>query len=77
MTATVEQLMKTTQLSPRKGWLFLQRLAMFILFLLGPLAQSGCGYVAAGAAGAVVGHEVAEDEAEDEEEEEEEERKRN
>ena len=71
MTATVEQLMKTTQLSPRKGWL------LFILFLLGPLAQSGCGYVAAGAAGAVVGHEVAEDEAEDEEEEEEEERKRN
>ena len=47
------------------------RSLLLLLVLLGPLAPSGCGYVAAGAAGAVVGHEVAEEEAEDEEEEEE------
>jgi hypothetical protein len=44
-------------------------LPLLLLVMLGPLAQSGCGYVAAGAAGAAVGHEVAEEEAEDEEEE--------
>ena len=41
-----------------KHWLFL------LLVLLG-LAQTGCGYVAAAGAGAVVGHEVAEEEEED------------
>jgi hypothetical protein len=61
--------MKTTPLALRKGWPFL------LIVLLGALAQAGCGYVAAGAAGAVVGHEVAEEEAEEEEEEEE--RKKN
>jgi len=61
--------MKITQLSLCKGWLLLS------LVLLG-LVPSGCGYVAAGAAGAVVGHEVAEEEAEDEEEEEEDEKKK-
>ena len=50
--------MKTTQPSLWKHWMFL------LLVLLG-LAQTGCGYVAAGAAGAVVGHEVAEEEEED------------
>jgi hypothetical protein len=30
------------------------------LTLSGSLLQSGCGYVAAGAAGAVIGHEAAE-----------------
>lgn len=39
---------------------------LLLLVVLSPLAQTGCGYVAAGAAGAVVGHEVAEEEAEDE-----------
>ena len=63
--------MKNTQLSLCTRW------PLLLLVLLGPLAQSGCGYVAAGAAGAVVGHEVAEDEAEEEEEEEEDEKKRN
>jgi hypothetical protein len=37
------------------------------LLLLGSVMQSGCGLLAAGAAGAVVGHEVAEEEEEDEE----------
>ena len=55
--------MKITQLSLCK------RSLLALLVLLGPLAQSGCGYVAAAGAGAVVGHEVAEEEAEDEEEE--------
>jgi hypothetical protein len=31
--------------------------------------QSGCGYVAAGAAGAVIGHEAADDDDEDEDDE--------
>jgi hypothetical protein len=51
----------TTQSSPLKRW------TLLLLVLLSPLAQSGCGYLAAGAAGAAVGHEVAEEEAEDEE----------
>jgi hypothetical protein len=38
---------------------------MFLLFVLLGLAQTGCGYVAAAGAGAVVGHEVAEEEHED------------
>jgi hypothetical protein len=45
----------------------LKRWTLLLLVLLSPLAQSGCGYLAAGAAGAAVGHEVAEEEAEDEE----------
>jgi hypothetical protein len=52
----------TTESSPLKRW------TLFLIVLLSPLAQSGCGYVAAGAVGAAVGHEVAEEEAEDEEE---------
>jgi hypothetical protein len=37
------------------------------LLLLGSVVQSGCGYLAAGAAGAAVGHEIAEEDEEDEE----------
>ena len=55
--------MQSTQPSLWKHWMFL------LLVVLG-LAQTGCGYVAAAGAGAVVGHEVAEEEQEDEEEEE-------
>jgi ribosomal protein L12E/L44/L45/RPP1/RPP2 len=57
--------MKMTPSSLFNRWMLL------LLVLLGPLAPSGCGYVAAGAAGAAVGHEIAEEEAEEEEEEEE------
>lgn len=39
---------------------------LIVVALLGALAQTGCGYVAAGAVGAAVGHEVAEREDEDE-----------
>lgn len=37
------------------------RWLLIMLFLLPALAQSGCGYLAAGAAGAAIGHEVAEE----------------
>ena len=50
--------MTNTQPSLWRAWV------MLLLVLLG-LAQTGCGYVAAAGAGAVVGHEVAEEEDED------------
>ena len=53
----------TIQVNPLRRWMLL------LIVLLCPLAQSGCGYVAAGAVGAAVGQEVAEEEAEEEEEE--------
>lgn len=40
--------------------------ALLIAYALAVVSLSGCGYVAAGAAGAVVGHEVAEDDEDDE-----------
>jgi hypothetical protein len=47
-----------------KPWL------LILLMLQAAFWQSACGYVAAGAAGAAIGHEVAEENAEDEEDEE-------
>jgi len=44
------------------------RSTLWLLLLLlaqAPLIQSGCGYVAAGAAGAAIGHEIAEENDED------------
>jgi hypothetical protein len=35
-------------------------LAVLLLVSQAPLMQSGCGYVAAGAVGAAIGHEAAE-----------------
>jgi hypothetical protein len=44
----------------------LMRLGLpMLLALLVALTQTGCGYVAAGAAGAAVGHEIAERKHED------------
>lgn len=45
------------------------RWLLILLLAPAPLMQTGCGYVAAGAAGAVVGHEIAEEEQEKEDEE--------
>jgi hypothetical protein len=42
-----------------------ERWLLFLLLAPAPLLLSGCGYLAAGAAGAAVGHEVAEEEDED------------
>jgi hypothetical protein len=39
------------------------------LLLATSVLQSGCGYVAAGAAGAVIGHEAAEEDDDDEDDE--------
>jgi len=43
----------------------LERWLMILLLAPAPLLLSGCGYVAAGAVGAAVGHEVAEDNEDD------------
>lgn len=58
-----KRVMRKSRISISAPW------TLLFLVVLAPLAQTGCGYVAAGAAGAVVGHEVAEEEAEDEAEE--------
>jgi hypothetical protein len=42
----------------------LNRSVLVLMLLTTLLAQAGCGYVAAGAAGAVIGHEAAEDDDE-------------
>ena len=42
-----------------------ERWLLILLLAQAPLLQTGCGLLAAGAAGAVIGHEVAEEEAED------------
>jgi len=47
---------------------FWRRCALLVLVLQAPLTQLGCGYVAAGAVGAAVGHEAAEREDEDDDE---------
>ena len=39
---------------------------LLALLLAASVVQSGCGYVAAGAVGAAIGHEAAEDDEEDE-----------
>jgi hypothetical protein len=38
---------------------------LLALLLAASVVQSGCGYVAAGAVGAAIGHEAAEDDEED------------
>ena len=45
-----------------RGWF--KRLAFLLMVMHLALVQ-GCGYVAAGAAGAVIGHEVAEEDDDD------------
>lgn len=42
----------------------LARWAFLLVVLQASLLQTGCGYVAAGAAGAAIGHEAAEDDDE-------------
>ena len=42
----------------------LKKLSLLSLILVALGAQAGCGYVAAGAAGAAIGHEAAEDDEE-------------
>lgn len=43
----------------------LERWLLILLLAQAPLLQAGCGYVAAGAAGGVIGHEIAEEQDED------------
>lgn len=40
---------------------WMKRGALLLIVLSGALTQAACGYVAAGAAGAVIGHEAAEE----------------
>jgi hypothetical protein len=40
---------------------FPTRWVLLLIVLQAPFLQAGCGYVAAGAAGAAIGHEAAED----------------
>jgi hypothetical protein len=42
----------------------LLRWLLILLLAQAPLLQAGCGYLAAGAAGGVIGHEIAEDDEE-------------
>ena len=42
-----------------------ERWRLILLLAQAPLLQAGCGYLAAGAAGAAIGHEVAEEVDED------------
>ena len=51
----------TTRLNLLKRW------SLLVIALVVALGQASCGYVAAGAVGAAVGHEVAEHEDEDDE----------
>lgn len=52
-------------MNARTHWL--KWLALLLLVLQAPFTQIACGYVAAGAAGAVVGHEAAENDEDDDE----------
>ena len=42
----------------------LKRMTLLMLMMSAMAAQYGCGYLAAGAAGAAIGHEAAEDDDE-------------
>jgi hypothetical protein len=42
-----------------------ERWLLILLLALGPILLTGCGYLAAGAAGGVIGHEIAEEQDED------------
>ena len=45
--------------------LCLDRWLLIVLLTQAPLLLAGCGYLAAGAAGGVIGHEIAEEQDED------------
>jgi hypothetical protein len=44
---------------------WIKRIALLLIMAAGTSSLTACGYLAAGAAGAAIGHEVAEDDDED------------
>jgi hypothetical protein len=44
---------------------WIKRIALLLLMVAGTTSLTACGYLAAGAAGAAIGHEVAEDDDEE------------
>ena len=53
-------------MKPKSKASALERWLLILLLAQAPLLLTGCGYLAAGAAGGVIGHEIAEEEDEDE-----------
>jgi hypothetical protein len=60
--------METKTMREKPKCTVLERWLLILLLAQAPILQAGCGYLAAGAAGAAVGHEIAEEEEEDDEE---------